>query len=525
MRRAKIICTIGPACWAAPQLGKLIDAGMDVARLNFAHGTYDEHARVIHDLRTAAGERNRPIAILQDLAGPKLRIGTISPEPVVLRAGSTLTLAPEPVISAGSTGSSGSTGGGGSATGSASGGGRIGVNYPQLATEVKIGQTILLADGSITLAVRGIDRGEIRCEVINGGPLFSHAGMHVPGARLSLPAFTKKDEADLRFGLAHGIDLVGLSFVRSARDLEPVRAVCIEAGVTVPLIAKIEKMEALDDLPAIIEAADGLMVARGDLGVELPLERVPRIQKEIIAAANTAGKPVITATQMLQSMVHEPRPTRAEVADVATAILDGTDAVLLASETASGAYPIESTKQIAKIIAETEQGVDYEHRFWRRRMETERDLAHAISHAACAMASDLGATAILTPTTSGGTARRVARYRPGSPIIAVSPNPATVRQLMLCWGVYPILVEHFTTTDEMIGRAKAAALDGGLVRVDDMIIITAGSPGGESGTTNLINAQRLCINASGAAPLDNPHRHTHVHPMGARGRKRVSPPT
>jgi pyruvate kinase len=476
MRRAKIICTIGPACWKAAQLGELIDAGMDVARLNFAHGSYEEHARIITDLRAASGERNRPIAILQDLAGPKLRIGAITPEPTVLRAGDTLTLAPE---------SDGATGGGG---------GRIGVNYPELAKEVKPGQTILLADGAITLVVRGIDRGEVRCEIVIGGPLSSHAGMHIPGARLSLPAFTKKDEADLRFGLEHGIDLVALSFIRFARDLDPVRAICAERGgasADVPVIAKIEKKEALDDLPAIMATADGIMVARGDLGVELPLERVPRIQKEVIAAANRAGKPVITATQMLQSMVHDPRPTRAEVADVATAVLDGTDAVLLASETASGRYPIESTVQIAKIIAETEQGVNYENRFWRRRMGTARDLAHAISHAACAMASDLGATAILTPTTSGGTARRVARYRPGAPIIAISPNLATVRQLMLCWGVTPIFVEEFTTTDEMIARAKTAVLDRGLARPDDMVIITAGSPTGESGTTNLIKAERL----------------------------------
>jgi pyruvate kinase len=476
MRRAKIICTIGPACWTAAQLGQMIDAGMDVARLNFAHGSYEEHARIIADLRVASGERNSPIAILQDLAGPKLRIGAISPDPVLLHRGETLTLAPE------------STPAG---VGSAAGGGRVGVNYPELAKEVRSGQTILLADGAITLAVRKIDGGEVLCEVVSGGPLSSHAGMHVPGAHLSLPAFTKKDEADLRFGLEHGVDLVALSFIRFARDLKPVRAICAERGNAPPVIAKIEKMEALNDLPAIIAAADGIMVARGDLGVELPLERVPRIQKEVIAAANKAGKPVITATQMLQSMVHDPRPTRAEVADVATAILDGTDAVLLASETASGQYPIESTAQIAKIIAETEQGVDYENRFWRRRMGATRDLAHAISHAACAMASDLGATAILTPTTSGGTTRRVARYRPQAPIIAVSPSLATVRQLMLCWGVTPIFVEEFTTTDEMIARAKTAVLDRGLARADDMVIITAGSPTGESGTTNLIKAERL----------------------------------
>jgi pyruvate kinase len=474
LRRAKIICTIGPACWEARLLAALVDAGMDVARLNFAHGTHAEHARIIADLRAVADQRKRPIAILQDLSGPKLRIGAVAPEPVMLTTGATVTLTVEPVI--------------GAMTGNAA---RVSINDSRLAAEVKPGQIILLADGTITLAVRAADGRELRCEVLTGGPLFSHAGMHVPGARLSLPAFTKKDEADLRFGLAHGVDWVALSFVRSARDLDPVRAICAETGIDVPIIAKIEKPEALDDLPAIIAAADGLMVARGDLGVELPLERVPRIQKQVIAAANRAGKPVITATQMLQSMVHEPRPTRAEVADVATAILDGTDAVLLASETASGTYPIEATTQIAKIIAETEQGVDYEERFWRRRMGTDRNLAHAISHAACAMASDLGATAILTPTSSGGTARRVASYRPGAPIIAVSPNLATVRQLMLCWGITPIFVEQFTTTDEMIARAKAAVLDRGLARVDDMVIITVGSPVGESGTTNLIKAERL----------------------------------
>ncbi|HTP42278.1 MAG TPA: pyruvate kinase, partial [Nitrospiria bacterium] len=250
MRRAKIICTIGPSCWTAARLGELIDAGMDVARLNFAHGSYEEHARIIADLRTTAGERSRPIAILQDLAGPKLRIGAVNPDPLLLKTGATLDLTPEPDASTG-----------GAPVQSSSGAWRIGVNYPELTKEVKIGQTILLADGAITLAVRAIERGEIRCEVISGGTLSSHAGMHVPGAHLSLPAFTRKDEADLRFGLEHGVDLVGLSFVRSARDLEPVRAVCAERGVSVPVIAKIEKMEALADLPAIIAAADGLMVA------------------------------------------------------------------------------------------------------------------------------------------------------------------------------------------------------------------------------------------------------------------------
>ena len=474
MRRAKIICTIGPACWSAPQLGALIDAGMDVARLNFAHGRYDEYERIIADLRAVAKQQQRPVAILQDLAGPKLRIGPVSPEPITLETGALLTLTPEAVAGTAS-----------------AGGGRLSINDPELVTTVKPGQIILLADGAITLTVQAVRGRELHCAVVNGGPLSSHAGMHVPGARLALPALTNKDAADLRFGLSHGVDLVAQSFVRSAKDLDPIRAVCAECGVSVPLIAKIEKPEALDDLPAIVESADGIMVARGDLGVELPLERIPRIQKQIIAAANKAGKPVITATQMLQSMVHQPRPTRAEVADVATAILDGTDAVLLASETAAGRYPIESTTQIAKIIAETEQGIDYEDRFWRRRVEAERDLHHAISHAACAMASDLGATVILTPTTSGGTARRVARYRPGSPIIAVSPSLATVRQLMLCWGVTPIFVEEFTTTDEMIARAKSAVLDRGLARVGDMVIITAGSPVGESGTTNLIKAERL----------------------------------
>ncbi|MEW6325250.1 MAG: pyruvate kinase [Nitrospirota bacterium] len=470
MRRTKIICTIGPACWTAPQLGALAEAGMDVARLNFAHGTHEEHARIIADLRAISKERGRPLAILQDLAGPKLRIGAVAKEPVMLQAGAMLTLTPETV------------------PGTAE---RLTINDAGLAAEIKPGQTILLADGAITLAVRAVSGRELRCEVVNGGPLSSHAGMHAPGARLSLPALTKKDEEDLRFGLERGIDWIALSFVRQAQDLEPVRAICAEHGMTVPVIAKIEKPEALDDLPAIIESADGVMVARGDLGVELPLERVPRIQKQLIAASNRAGKPVITATQMLQSMVTQPRPTRAEVADVAAAILDGTDAVLLASETATGRYPTGATAQLARIIGETERGMDYEERFWRRRSIPKRDLPHAISHAACMMASDLGVTAIVTPTWSGGTARRVSSYRPGAPIIAVSPNIATVRRLMLCWGVYPTLVEEYTTTDEMIACAKAAASASGLVPRGAMVIITAGVPVGSAGATNLIKAEQL----------------------------------
>ncbi len=470
MRRTKIICTIGPACWSAPQLRALVEAGMDVARLNFAHGTHEEHARIVADLRAVAKQRQRPIAILQDLAGPKLRTGAIEPEPALLQTGARLTLTPEPVI------------------GNA---GRISINNPEFLSELKPGQTILLADGAITLVVRAVSGRELHCDVLNGGSLSSHAGVHAPGARLSLPSVTKKDEADLRAGLKLGVDLIALSFVRHARDLEPVRSICAEHGVDTPVIAKIETSEALDDLPAIIESADGIMVARGDLGVELPLERIPRIQKQLIAAANRAGKPVITATQMLQSMVTQPRPTRAEVADVATAILDGTDAVLLASETAAGRYPIEATSQTARIIDETERGMDYGERFWRRQSITKLDLPHAISHAACMMANDLGAAAILTPTWSGGTARRVSSYRPSAPIIAVSPNIATVRQLMLCWGVYPTLVEEYVTTDEMIACAKAAATASGLAPRGSMVIITAGVPVGSAGATNLIKAEQL----------------------------------
>ena len=470
MRRTKIIATIGPACWKEPQLAALIDAGMDIARLNFAHGSYEEHTRVISDIRTLSDQRNRPIAILQDLAGPKLRIGALVRESIVLPMGSQVTLTHEAIE--------------GSET-------RLGINYPDLASSVNRGQPILLADGAITLVVASIAGRDLLCDVISGGIISSNAGMHVPGASLPLTALTEKDRDDLRFGLDHGVDLVGLSFVRHARDLQPIRAIVAEHGRSVPLIAKIETLEAVNDFQSIINASDGIMVARGDLGVEIPLERVPRIQKQLISAANRAGKPVITATQMLQSMVHHPRPTRAEVADVATAILDGTDTVLLASETAIGHYPVESVAQIAKIIGETEQGVDYEERFWRRRLTTRRELSHAISHAACAMASDLGATAILTPTWSGGTARRVSRHRPGAPIIAVCPNQSIVRQLMLCWGVHPQLVEEFSTTDDMIARAKEAALASGLAHRGDMVIITAGVATGSAGTTNLIKAEQL----------------------------------
>jgi len=470
MRRAKIICTIGPASWAPDALGALIDAGMDVARLNFAHGSYDQHARVIADLRACAAQRRRPIAILQDLSGPKLRIGAIDGEPVRLQDGASFTLTAEPVA------------------GNAE---RAALNEPALLDEIKPGQTILLGDGAITLIAREAVRRAWRCEVIHGGALSGHAGLHLPGARLSMPALTAKDEADLRFGLSHDIDFVGLSFVRRASDLARVHEIAAASGQSVPVIAKIEKPEALDDLDAIIAAADGIMVARGDLGVELPLERVPRIQKQLIGAANRAGKSVITATQMLQSMMSQPQPTRAEVSDVATAILDGTDAVLLASETATGRYPVEATAQIARIIEATEQGVDDDERVLRRRHTAKRDLPQAVSHAACTMASDLEAAAILTPTRSGGTARRVAGYRPSAPIIAVSANPATVRRLMLCWGVQPSQVEPYSTTDEMIERAKAAALASGLVKKGEMVIVTAGAQAGGAGSTDLIKAERV----------------------------------
>ncbi|MCG3120249.1 MAG: Pyruvate kinase [bacterium] len=468
LRRTKIVCTIGPATDAPEILAALLDAGMNVARLNFSHGTHDEHRGRIFRLREIAHQKKIPIAILQDLSGPKLRTGLLA-APVVLKSGDTFILTNRDV------------------PGDAR---EVSVTYHDLPAQVDVGETILLADGTIQLQVFDKNATDLRCRVIDGGPLSSHKGINLPQTSLAIPALTAKDKTDLEFGLEAGVDFVALSFVRQADDIQLVKNVMKAKNRFVPIIAKIEKHEALQNIEAIIAAADGIMIARGDLAVETPLENVPLVQKDIIKKCNRAGKPVITATQMLKSMVEEPRPTRAEATDVANAVLDGTDAVMLSEETAMGKHPLETVQVMSKILQTTES--ELKPREW---LQTEIhggkiSVAAAVSHAAVGIAQDLNVAAILTPTRSGATAKMVARYRPRVPIVALCHRPETYHTLALIWGVHPIFLdEDLDSSDALIARCKAEALAHGYVAGGDTVLITAGLPPGAQSITNLIKIE------------------------------------
>ncbi len=466
-RRTKIVCTIGPASREPAVLEGMIAAGMDVVRLNFSHGTHDEHRVTIERVRELAGRRERAIAILQDLSGPKLRLGRIDGGSITLEPGAEFTLTTREV------------------PGSA---GEVSVDFSELPARVSPGDTMLLADGALELEVIGTTSSDIRCRVVVGGQLSSHKGINLPSGTLGLPGLTEKDRDDLRFGLACGVDLVALSFVRTAEDIAIARAFMDSAGTVVPIIAKIEKFEALQHREEIIAAADGIMIARGDLGVETPLERIALEQKELIRAANRAARPAITATQMLRSMVESPRPTRAEVADVANAILDGTDAVMLSEETAVGAYPVEAVGMMDRIAAETEKAFPYA--LWEGRVHGTDviDTPEAVAHAACDLAEHIDARCIVCFTYSGSTARLVSKYRPDRPIIAPTPNRGTCRRLALIWGVEPWLTEHEVEGEELVTCAVRAARAICGAEPGDRLVITAGLPMGTPGGTNLIRA-------------------------------------
>lgn len=467
LRKTKIVCTLGPASESAAMLSKLIDAGLNVARLNFAHGTHDEHLRRIQTVRRLAAEKKIELAVLQDLAGPKIRTGSVpGPGGIMLREGELFTLTARNVP--------GSTG-------------EVSITYPNLPKEVTAGDILLLADGANELEVVETTDVDIRCRVIVGGELGSNKGINLPNRSLKISGLTEKDKKDLLFGLDVGVDYVALSFVRSPRDIHAAREIMQAHGKKVPVIAKIEKHEALQDIDTLTAAADGIMVARGDLATETALERVPLVQKMLIQKCNHAGKPVITATQMLKSMVAAVRPTRAEAADVANAVLDGTDAVMLSEETAIGKYPERAVQVMDKIIRATEEQMGW--RDLQTQIEKGRiTITAAISHATVSIARDLGAAAILTPTRSGSTARMVARYRPCVPILGLSSNLATVRQLALVWGVHALLIDEFINSDQVIDRAKQAALEAGFVQRGDIVIITAGLPQSAHSRTNLIKA-------------------------------------
>jgi pyruvate kinase len=469
MCRTKIVCTIGPASESPSTLEDLIREGMNVARLNFSHGTHEDHLRKIETIRQISGRLKQPVAILQDLGGPKIRVGEVKEGGVKLRKGEEFCLT--------SRGRMGDEKG-------------VSITYPSLPKEVEIGDTILLSDGTIELQVTGTTDQDIECRVVVGGVLTSHKGINVPSGSIRAPALTEKDHEDLLFGLRNGVDLVGLSFVRTAADIEGLKKILKKESADMPVIAKIERKEALENIDEILSLSDGIMVARGDLGVETPLERIPNVQKMLIRKANALGKPVITATQMLRSMVDHTQPTRAEVADVVNAIYDGTDAVMLSEETATGQFPVESLRMMAKIAQSAEEEFPHD-RFFKGGALDRTDLPQAISHAAALLAEEVGAMAIITPTESGSTARWVSRLRPGQPILALSRHLSTIRRLNLCWGVYPVLVSDWKDTDDMLERAKKIPTELGMVSTGEKIIIIAGVPISIPGTTNLIKVETV----------------------------------
>lgn len=464
MRKTKIVCTIGPASSSIEMLKALIEAGCDVCRLNFSHGTHEEHAKVIANIRQAARELNKDVAILLDTKGPEIRTMDVENGAVELIEGRQITITSEPIL------------------GNAE---RISVTYAGLVEDVHIGGKILIDDGLLELRVDKVIGNEIICTIINGGTLKNKKGVNVPGVKVKLPGITEKDAEDIRFGIEQGVDFIAASFVRKADDIFEIRRILEEHHADIQIIAKIESEEGVLNADEILEVSDGLMVARGDLGVEIPVEDVPLIQKQLIYKCNCKGKPVITATQMLDSMQRNPRPTRAEATDVANAIFDGTDAIMLSGETASGKYPLESVRMMATIAKRTESALP------RIRPagyfgQVKSTITDMISQSVAKTAVELDGTAILAPTESGFTARMISKYRTNVPIIAVTPHQSVTRKLKLVWGVVPLQGGVQNSTDEMLEMAVNTALDSGLVKRGDLIVITAGVPLREPGTTNLM---------------------------------------
>ncbi len=469
-RRAKIVCTLGPATRSEKVLRQLIRAGMDVARLNFSHGEPDEHARALETVRRLAVDEDRPVAVLQDLQGPKLRVGRVPGDPLHLKKGASFTLTTRRGVARDDA---------------------ISVSYTQLPRDVEKGDVVLIDDGNIQLSVREVSGDEVRCKVVEGGELTSAKGINLPGRKLSTPSLTAKDRRDLEWGIEHGVDFVALSFVREAKDLDAVHRVMKKHSARIPVIAKLEKPQAVENLDAIVDRADGIMVARGDLGVELPPERVPVLQKRMIRLARAAGKPVITATQMLESMIENARPTRAEASDVANAVFDGTDAVMLSGETAVGKHPVETVKMMARVVEAAERSSSFVFGGLPGATKEKCAVPDAIAEAASIAAHDLGAKVIAVFTQSGGTAQVVSKYRPSTPIYAFTPVEEVERRLALVWGVHPQGMEELPTTDEMVEIVVAHLRDRKVVSAGDLIVITAGTPVHEPGSTNFLKVHRV----------------------------------
>jgi len=468
LRRTKIVATIGPATSSPEMLKAIIEAGATTLRLNFSHGTHADHQRSIRLIRQTAFELNRPVAILQDLQGPKIRLGKFDNGFIMLSKGDRFTLTNRPVV----------------------GNEEIScVTYDYLAEEVPIGSKILLDDGRVEMVVEEInrDKGDLHCRVTVAGKLSNNKGVNFPGVYLSIKAMTDKDREDLMFGLDQGVDWVALSFVRNPQDIIEIKELISSTGKNVPVVAKIEKHEAIEQMEEVLSLCDGVMVARGDLGVELPAEDVPVLQKRLIATANRLGIPIITATQMLDSMVSNPRPTRAEVSDVANAILDGTDAVMLSNETAVGNYPVEAVATMARIAERIEQ--EQINTSSRLGTDDKRSIPNAISQAVGQIAENLGAAAIMTLTQTGATARNVSKYRPKTPILAITPHVNVARQLQMVWGVRPLLVLDLPSTGQTFQAAINVAQEKRLLSEGDLVVMTAGTLQGVSGSTDLIKVE------------------------------------
>jgi pyruvate kinase len=468
-RRTKIVCTIGPATSSVAMIEQLVKAGMNVARLNLSHGTYKEHARYIQTVKKLSHRLAIPVAILIDLAGPKYRTGKLKDGQTKLKRGAEVVLTTRDVRG---------------------GDGVVPVNFPTLPQDTRVGDTVLLDDGAMQLKVLGKRGTEIRCRVVVGGILTEERGLVVPGMHMSSPYITDILRESIFFAVEQKADYLALSFVGDSKDVRGVRAVLHEMGADMPVIAKIERGMAVDRFDSILGASDGIMVARGDLGVDIPLERVPLVQKEIIRKCNQAGRPVITATQMMESMVNAPSPTRAEVADVANAIFDGTDAIMLSEETSIGKYPVQAVKMMVKIAREVEGKLPYEQMLAERGGWLEQKTDELISYSACHTAQSLGAAALVAFTQSGSTAGRVSKYRPRMPILAITTDAVVVGKLMLRWGVYPFQIAGVSSVDKLFPTAAKLSRELGLAKPGDLVVITGGIPLGVAGSTNLLKVER-----------------------------------
>ena len=465
MRKTQMIGTIGPASESEERLRELMLAGMNVARFNFSHGSHEEHKAKFDRVIKVSSELKLPVATLLDTKGPEIRLKDIEGGKTELVSGQKFILTTEEILGNNE---------------------KVTITYKGLKDDINVGTTILIDDGLIEMVVDEINETDIICSVVNGGPISNHKGVNIPGAALSMPYISDVDRSDIMFGCDMDFDFLAASFVRCKEDILEVRKIIEEHGSHMKIIAKIENTQGIRNLDEILEAADGIMVARGDMGVEIPMEEVPIVQKQMIKKAEALGKHVITATQMLESMIKNPRPTRAEATDIANAIYDGTTAIMLSGESAAGLYPVEAVKTMAKIAERTEQDIDYNSRLRRRKDIDNIDTTTAISHATCTTAMDLKAAAIITVTISGFTAGMIARYKPSCPIIACSVSPRTCRQLNLAWGVTPIWIARESTAEDLFDEAVHAAEKEGYIKKGDKVVLTAGVPLGVSGRTNMI---------------------------------------